>query len=71
MKFQLKFEEGDFDSMRVFEKAVKRQLGNDVYVGTNNLCFYFTYPKELVERIRPLCPHKQLEFEFKSSLPGA
>lgn len=69
MKLNLKFEESDFESMRTFEKAIKRQLGNAVYVGTDSLCFYFDYPKELVQMLRPFPPTKQLEFELNSSLP--
>jgi hypothetical protein len=71
MRLQLKFEESDFETLRSFDKAVKRQLGPNVYVGTDSLCFYFDYPKELVQRLRPLCPHNQLEFELESSLPDA
>lgn len=69
MKLNLKFEEKDFENMRAFEKAVKKQLGNNVYVGTNNLCFFFEYPKELTAMLRPFPPNKQLEFELESSLP--
>jgi hypothetical protein len=69
MKVTLKFEETDFENMRVFEKAVKKQLGNNVYVGTNNLCFFFEYPKELVAMLRPMPSQVQLEFELESSLP--
>lgn len=71
MKVTLKFEEKDFENMRVFEKAVKKQLGNNVYVGTNNLCFFFDYPKELVAMLRPFPPAVQLEFDLESSLPDA
>jgi hypothetical protein len=71
MRIQLKFEETDFENMRAFDKAVKRQLGPNVYVGTDSLCFYFGFPKELVQRIRPFCPHNQLEFDLESSLPDA
>jgi hypothetical protein len=69
MKVTLKFEEKDFDTMRSFEKAVKKQLGNNVYVGTSNLCLYFDYPKELYSMLRPYPPQVQLEFELESSLP--
>lgn len=71
MKLSLKFEEKDFENLRAFDKAVKRQLGPNVYVGTDSLCFYFDYPKELAERLRPLCKSTQLEFELESSLPDA
>lgn len=70
MKLHLKFEENDFDSMRSFEKAVKKQLGPNVYVGTDSLCFYFEYSKELAQRLRPYSPNKQLEFDLESSLPN-
>ena len=69
MKLQLKFEEADFADMRSFEKAVKRQLGNNVYVGTDSLCLYFEYPKKMWAMLRPNPEEKQLEFELESSLP--
>lgn len=71
MKLNLKFEEKDFETLRAFDKAVKRQLGPNVYVGTDSLCFYFDYPMELVQRLRPHCPHNQMEFNLESSLPDA
>jgi hypothetical protein len=71
MTLNLKFEEKDFDTMRTFEKAVKRQLGENLYVGTNSLYFFFDFPKELVARLRPLYRGNQLEFELESSLPDA
>lgn len=69
MKLQLKFNESDFKSLRDFEKAVKRQLDNNVYVGTDSLAVFFEYPKELVAMLRPFPPKVQLEFELESSLP--
>ena len=69
MKVRLSFKENDFDSLRSFEAAVKRQLGNNVYVGTNSLCLYFDYPKRLAEMLRPYPETKQLEFDLESSLP--
>ena len=69
MKLNLKFEKSDFESLRTFDKAVKKQLGNNTYVGTNSLCLYFNYPKELVAMLRPFPPTEQLEFELESSLP--
>ena len=71
MTLNLKFEEKDFETLRTFDTAVKKQFGKNVYVGTNNLCFYFDYPKELVERLRPHCTNSQLEFTLESSLPDA
>ena len=72
MKLNLKFEEKDFETLRAFDKAVKRQLGPNVYTGTDNLCFFFDYPKELVARLRPMRQEgNQLEFELESSLPDA
>lgn len=70
MKLELKFNESDFESFRAFEKAVKKQLGNNVYVGTNSLCFYFDYPKEMSDMLRPYPQTKQLEFVLESSLPS-
>jgi len=71
MLLKLKFEESDFETLRSFDKAVKRQLGPNVYVGTDSLCFYFDYPKELVARLRPQYRGTQLEFDLESSLPDA
>jgi hypothetical protein len=71
MKVHLKFEESDFDTLRTFDKAVKRQLGNNVYTGTDNLCFYFEYPQELKAMLRPMPGKVQLEFDLESSLPDA
>lgn len=69
MKVTLKFEEKDFENLRAFDKAVKLQLGNNVYVGADSLCLYFEYPKELAAMLRPFPPQTQLEFELESSLP--
>lgn len=73
MKLTLKFEQSDFENMRTFEKAVKRQLGQNVYVSCDSLCFYFDFPKELSARMRPSLqtPVNQLEFELESSLPDS
>jgi len=69
MKLHLKFNKEDFENMRAFDKAVKRQLGNNVYAGTDSLCFYFEYPKELKAMLRPFPSVEQLEFDLVSSLP--
>lgn len=69
MKINLTFTEADFKDMRTFEKSVKKQIGNNVYVGTNSLCLFFDYPQPLVNMLRPFPPSKQLEFELESSLP--
>ncbi len=53
MKLTLTFETGDFKDMRAFEKAVQRQVGNNVYVGTDNMCLYFEFPPELRDKLRP------------------
>ena len=68
MKINLKFEESDFTSMQSFEKAIKKQLGNRVYVGTDSLCFYFDYPSKLKNMLRPYPKEKQLEFELNSEI---
>jgi hypothetical protein len=47
MKLQLTFKEEDFDTLRKFEAAVERQLGPNVYVGTDSMVLYFDYPTEL------------------------
>lgn len=70
MKLELKFNESDFDSFKSFEKSVKKQLGNKVYVGTNSLCLYFDYTKELSDMLRPYPQTKQLEFVLESSTPS-
>ncbi len=70
MKIHLKFNDADFESFRSFEKSVKKQLGNNVYVGTNSLGLYFDYPKELADMLRPYPPTKQLEFDLESSTPS-
>jgi len=57
--------------MRAFDKAVKRQLGPNVYVGTDSLCFYFDFPNELRAMLRPHPAQVQLEFDLESSLPDA
>ncbi len=62
----LKFVPGDFDNFRSFEKAVIKQLGNTAYVGTENVCLYFEYPKELKELLRPFPKFNQLEFKLVS-----
>lgn len=72
MTLNLKFEEKDFETLRTFDKAVKRQLGSNVYVGTDSLSFYFDYPPALVARLRPMRQEgNQLEFTLESSLPDA
>jgi len=70
MKLHLTFEEKDFENLRAFDKAVKRQLGPNVYVSGNSLCFYFDYPPQLVDQLRPFAPNpQQMEFELDSSCP--
>ena len=70
MKLHLTFEDKDFENMRAFDKAVKRQLGPNVYVGSDSLCFYFDFPKELSAMLRPFAPTgTQFEFDLESSLP--
>jgi hypothetical protein len=71
MTLNLKFEEKDFETLRAFDKAVKRQLGENVYTGTDSLCFYFDYCPEMVARLRPLYRGNQLEFTLESSLPDS
>ncbi len=69
MTINLKFQEADFESMRSLEKAIKKQLGQNVYVGTNSMCLYFDYPPAMVAMIRPFPKEIQLEFTLDSSLP--
>ena len=68
MTINLKFNPEDFNSFKSFEKAVQKQLGNNIYVGTDSLCLYFDYPKELAAQLRPFAANKQLEFELISSI---
>jgi hypothetical protein len=70
MTLNLKFEEKDFETLRKFEAAVKKQLGPNVYVGADSLCFYFDYPKALTAMLRPFPATTQLEFQLESSLPS-
>jgi hypothetical protein len=69
MKLNLKFSKNDFDNMKSFTRAVKLQLGENTYVGSDSLCFYFDYPSSLVAMLRPFPSVEQLEFELESSLP--
>ena len=73
MQVQLQFQDSDFENMRAFEKAVKRQLGNNVYVGCNSLCLYFGFPKEFSAKLRPFAPKSDggMEVTLESSLPDA
>jgi hypothetical protein len=52
MKLLLEFTEGELENFRTFSQSVEKQLGN-VYVGTNSLCVYYDYPKELAGLLRP------------------
>ncbi len=69
MTINLKFDKKDFQDMRTFEASIKRQLGPHVYVGTDNLCFFFYYPPALVNQLRPFSKETQLEFELQSTTP--
>lgn len=69
MTLNLNFVAEDFNSFKSFEKSVLKQLGKTVYVGTNSLCLYFDYPKELSDQLRPCCKPSQLEFTLDSSKP--
>ena len=71
MTLVLKFEPKDFGSFKSFEQAVKKKLGQNVYVGTDSLCFYFDYPKELAAMLRPFPVKEQLEFELNSFRPDS
>jgi len=70
VKFTLNFNQEDFRSFRDFEKAMARQLGNTVYVGTDSCCLFFEYPPALHAMLRPYPNQKkQLEFELVSTKP--
>lgn len=66
MKVILHFELKDFNNFKLFEKSVKNQLGQNCYVGTDSLCLYFDYPKELKEMLRPYPPETNLNFLLDS-----
>jgi hypothetical protein len=61
---KLQFTERDFKSFSDFEKAVKRQLGDTTYVGTEHLVVKWEYPKVLKEMLRPYPKEFQSEFEL-------
>jgi hypothetical protein len=69
MQVTLQFTEQDFKDLKSFEKAVQKQLGSNVYVGTDSLCLYFDYPKELKSMLRPFPDKQQLQFTLNSSKP--
>jgi hypothetical protein len=66
MKLHLAFKESDFSNLRSFEKAIQKQLGTNVYVGTDSLCVFVEYPKELKDMLRPYPQKVQLEFDLGS-----
>lgn len=61
---KLKFTEKDFATFRAFENAVKRQLGETTYVGTDHMVVVVDYPPALRGMLRPFPEQKQYEFEF-------
>lgn len=69
MKLELTFTERDFATFRDFEKAVKRQVGSNVYVGTDSVCVYFPFPKELASMLRPFPERVVLTHTLESELP--
>ncbi len=69
MKTSLKFLKSDFDSFSSFKKSVEKQLGSNVYVGTDSLSVYFDYPDSLKKMLRPYPDKEQFEFELESSKP--
>jgi hypothetical protein len=71
MKLHLTFQPSDFATMRTFDTAVKKQLGPNVYTGTDSLCFYMEYPPALKAMLRPNPANPQLEFDLESSVTTA
>ena len=69
MELLLKFELKDFENFKSFEKAVKKQLGNNVFVGTDSMAVYFDYSPQLKAMLRPYPETKQLEFVLTASHP--
>jgi hypothetical protein len=66
MKVLLSFKPTDFATLRTFSTACEKQLGKNCYAGTDSLCIYFDYPKELKAMLRPYPPKEQLQFELSS-----
>lgn len=64
MKLKLQFMQEDFADFKSFESAIKRQLGDDVHVGTDSLALYFRYPPAMVNMLRPY--PEQFSFEIES-----
>ncbi len=60
----LKFSEKDFKSFRDFENSMKRQLGQETYVGTDSCTVLVEYPNNLKAMLRPFPEKPQLEFSF-------
>ena len=56
MKIELKFEPKDFETFKNFESAIKRQVGNHVYIGSNSFCLYFDYTNDMCEKLRHPLP---------------
>lgn len=72
MKLNLLFTADDYKSLVLFEKAVRKQLGNDVHVGTQSLCVYLYFPSTFSNTFHfnaPL-PNETYECELKSSIPN-
>jgi len=72
MKLNLSFTVDDYKSLDLFEKAVRRQLGNDAYVGTGSLVVYLYFPDNFSNTFHfnaPL-PNETYECELKSSIPN-
>lgn len=67
MKVTLTFEKKDFATLREFGKAVERQCGK-TYVGSDYLCWYFDYPKELSALLRPSQQGSELTKEMLAKL---
>jgi hypothetical protein len=64
LSVSLKFTPKELEDFRGFEKAMKRQLGSDTYVGTDHCVVVIEYPKELKAMLRPFPEKLQYEFQF-------
>ena len=63
----LSFKPKDFKDFKSFERAVKAQMGERTYVGTDSMIIYVEYPAELKAMIRPFPAQEQYEFSFTVS----
>lgn len=66
MKLNLSFKEEDFFTLSTVEDAIRKQLGNNVYVGSQSLCVYLYFPANFADVFHSA--PETYECELKSSL---